>query len=59
MNFTLFTTVFFMKNCDSIVAIIFVQTDSLIAEYIIPSVIFHEQKPNGVGLHYVEVLLKS
>ena len=50
MNFALFTTVFFIKNCDSIVAMIFVQTDSLIAEYIISSVTFYEQKPNAVVL---------
>ena len=59
MNFALFATVFFIKNCNSGVAINFVQTDSLMAEYIILSVTFYEQKPHGVVLHDVELLLNS
>ena len=59
MNFAIFTTVFFIKNRDSVVAIIFVPTDSFTAEYLIPSVTFYEQKPCGVVLYYFEVLLKS
>ena len=55
MNFTLFTTVFFIRNCDSVVVIIFVQTDALTAEYLTPSLTFYEQKSHGVVLHYVEV----
>ena len=59
MNFALFTTVFFVKSRDSVVATIFFQTDSWTAEYLIPSVIFYEEKPYGIVLHYVQVLLKS
>lgn len=51
MNLLLFTTVFFIINYDSVVTIIFVQTDALTAEYLTPSVTFYEQKPHGVVLH--------